>query len=417
MSADIETPAGAIDRELVPAVRVEGVSKKFRIVSERNQSLKSVALRRKRVSYEELWALRDITFDVPRGSTFGIIGSNGSGKSTLLKCLAHILRPDEGTITAEGKTSALLELGAGFHPELSGRENVFLNGAILGLSERELSDRFDDIVGFAGLERFIDEPVKNYSSGMYVRLGFSVAINVDPDILVVDEVLAVGDVNFQRRCNDKFDEFQRAGKTVIVVSHALERIKSMCDQVAWIERGELQMVGDSAEVCDAYTVGMMVRAREEGRAAQETVDLGADESSLIDRVELFEADGSVADVVFVGKPLHIRVRYDNRRAPTQVVVGISIVRDDGMHVADVNAGWQFASLADHDGMVTVEYAIPALPLLKGRYSVGVTLHDDTVLKVYDRDDHAAEFSVIERGPVPESGLVALEGNWSAATDG
>jgi ABC-2 type transport system ATP-binding protein len=183
-----------------PVITVDHVSKRFRLYHERNQSLKASVLRGGRARFEEFWALDDVSFEVPEGSTFGLIGENGSGKSTLLKCIARILRPDKGSISARGKLSALLELGAGFHPELSGRENVYLNGSILGLSKKQLDERFDEIVAFAGIEHFIDTPVKNYSSGMYVRLGFSVAINVDPDLLLIDEVLAVGDAEFQRKC-------------------------------------------------------------------------------------------------------------------------------------------------------------------------------------------------------------------------
>ena len=198
-----------------PAIVVDGLSKRFRLYHDRNQTLKAAVMRGRRARYEEFWALRDVSLEIAEGATYGFIGTNGSGKSTLLKCLARILVPDEGTVRTRGKVSALLELGAGFHPELSGRENVYLNGSILGLSKRELDHRFDDIVAFAGLERFIDTPVKNYSSGMYVRLGFSVAINVDPDILLVDEVLAVGDEQFQRRCNERFADLRAQGTTIV----------------------------------------------------------------------------------------------------------------------------------------------------------------------------------------------------------
>ena len=180
---------------------------------------------------------------MPTGSTFGVIGSNGSGKSTLLKCLAGILQPEKGSVTVKGRVSALLELGAGFHPELSGRENVFLNGAILGLSKKEITARFDDIVEFAGLEEFIDTPVKNYSSGMFVRLGFAVAANVEPEVLLIDEVLSVGDESFQRRCAEKIDEFRRDGRTIVFVSHGLGQVAQLCEDAAWIDKGELREIG------------------------------------------------------------------------------------------------------------------------------------------------------------------------------
>ena len=234
------------------AVEVNDVSKRFRLYHERNQSLKSAIMRRRRSVYEEFWALKDVSFEVPQGSTFGLIGSNGSGKSTLLKCLAKIYYPTSGTIASHGRTAALLEVGSGFHPELSGRENVFLNGSILGMSRKEISAKFDEIVEFSGVEQFIDQPVKNYSSGMYVRLGFAVAINVDPDVLIVDEVLAVGDAEFQEKCRQKFRDLKAEGKTVVLVSHSMGQVRDMCDHAAWLRHGELVEVGEADRVIEAY---------------------------------------------------------------------------------------------------------------------------------------------------------------------
>jgi ABC-type polysaccharide/polyol phosphate transport system ATPase subunit len=234
------------------AVSVDDVSKKFRLYRERNQSLKSAIMRGRTSVHEDFWALKNVSFDVPTGSTFGLIGSNGSGKSTLLKCLAKIYYPEKGSITAYGRVAALLEVGSGFHQELSGRENIFLNGSILGMSKKEITRTFDEIVEFSGVEQFIDQPVKNYSSGMYVRLGFSIAINVDPDVLVVDEVLAVGDAEFQQKCFQKFKDFKAAGKTVILVSHSLDTVQSMCDSAAWLSHGDMMAVGPAEPTIKAY---------------------------------------------------------------------------------------------------------------------------------------------------------------------
>lgn len=234
------------------AVHVDHVSKSFRMYHERNQTIKSAIMRGRTSVHEDFWALKDVTFDVPQGSTFGLIGSNGSGKSTLLKCLAKIYYPNRGEITHNGKLAAMLEVGSGFHHELSGRENIFLNGSILGMSKKEIERKFDEIVDFSGVEQFIDQPVKNYSSGMYVRLGFSIAINVDPDILVVDEVLAVGDAEFQAKCFNKFSDFRRSGKTVILVSHSMETVRSMCDHAAWLNKGELMAAGEATSTINAY---------------------------------------------------------------------------------------------------------------------------------------------------------------------
>ena len=227
------------------AVELDGVSKKFRLYRERNQTLKAAIMRGRTSIHEDFWALRDVSFNVSAGSTFGLVGGNGSGKSTLLKCLARIYLPTEGTIRAGGRIAALLEVGTGFHPELSGRENVFLNGSILGMSRREVARKFDEIVDFSGIAKFIDQPVKNYSSGMYVRLGFSVAISVEPDLLLVDEVLAVGDEVFQEKCRQKFQELKASGRTIILVSHSLPTVIDMCDQAAWLDNGRLMAVGQA----------------------------------------------------------------------------------------------------------------------------------------------------------------------------
>jgi len=234
------------------AVRVNEVSKRFRLYHERNQSLKSAILRGRTSKHEEFWALKDISFDVIEGQTHGLIGSNGSGKSTLLKCLAKIYWPTSGTIEYRGRMASLLEVGSGFHLELSGRENIYLNGSILGMSKKEIDSKFEEIVDFSGVERFLDQPVKNYSSGMYVRLGFSIAINVDPDILVVDEVLSVGDEEFQRKSFQKFLEFKKRGKTVILVTHTMPVVEDICDSVTWINEGVMMQTGPAAQVVKNY---------------------------------------------------------------------------------------------------------------------------------------------------------------------
>jgi ABC-type polysaccharide/polyol phosphate transport system ATPase subunit len=245
------------------AVRVEGVSKRFRMFRDRSRTLKSVVTRRgSRLAPEDFWALRDVSFEVPRGSTFGLIGRNGSGKSTLLKCISRILKPDTGTIAVEGRVASLLEVGSGFHPELTGRENIYLNAAILGMSKKEVDARYDQIVHFSGIKGFIEQPVKNYSSGMYVRLGFSVAIHVDPDVLIVDEVLAVGDAAFQVKSRQKFAEFQEAGKTIILVSHSMSAVREFCDRAAWLDKGRIAASGPADSVVEAYLADIDERGDE-----------------------------------------------------------------------------------------------------------------------------------------------------------
>ena len=234
------------------AIHIEELGKQFRIYTERNQSLKSAILRRKISKYDQFWALKDISFDVVSGTTVGLIGNNGSGKSTLLKTLAKIYWPDEGNIEYFGRMSALLEVGSGFHPELTGRENVYLNGSILGMKKKEIEDRYDSIVEFSGVEEFIDQPVKNYSSGMYVRLGFSVAIHVEPDILVVDEVLAVGDAGFQAKCFEKFRTLKNNGTTIVLVTHDMSAVQSLCDEVVWLKKGTVHKIGSPMKLTSEY---------------------------------------------------------------------------------------------------------------------------------------------------------------------
>src|ERR671919_684028 len=230
------------------SISVESVAKRFRLFHERASSIKERILRMRRSRAVDFWALRDISYEIPEGSTVGLVGANGSGKTTLLKIIGGILRPTSGSVTTHGRIAALLELGAGFHPELTGRENVYLNGSILGLSKKETDRYFDDIVEFAELEDFIDNQVKHYSSGMFVRLGFAVAVHVNPSILLVDEVLAVGDEAFQRKCLARVREFQREGRTIVFVTHAMQQIAQICNTAVMLDHGRVAASGAVHEV-------------------------------------------------------------------------------------------------------------------------------------------------------------------------
>ena len=241
------------------AIELKEVSKKYRRHTQRPlaTTLKSYFLHdlwhRRNDQKNIIWALQHVDLKVKEGTTLGIIGRNGSGKSTLLKLISRILKPDAGTISVNGKVAALIELGAGFHPELTGRENVIINGIILGLTKSEIKVKLDEIVDFAELHDYIDDPVRTYSSGMYMRLGFSVAVHVDPEILLIDEVLAVGDAAFTRKCTDRMNYFKRRGKTIILVTHNLEMVKSWCDEAIWLDGGLLKLRGKPCDVVEAYT--------------------------------------------------------------------------------------------------------------------------------------------------------------------
>jgi ABC-2 type transport system ATP-binding protein len=237
----------------VTAVAVENLWKKFRVYHDRVYSLKERLIFWNRQRREDFWALKNLTLTVPQGATLALIGRNGSGKSTLLKIISRIIYPTRGEVRVRGRLSTLLALGSGFHPDFTGRENIFLNASILGLTRKEIKSRLNEIIAFAELDHFIDNPVRNYSSGMYMRLGFAVAAHVNPDILLVDEVLAVGDLAFQEKCLNKIREFQKEGKTIIVVTHNMEQVKSFCGLAVWLDQGEARLQGPAQGVADAYT--------------------------------------------------------------------------------------------------------------------------------------------------------------------
>jgi ABC-type polysaccharide/polyol phosphate transport system ATPase subunit len=387
------------------AVHVEHVSKRFRLYHERNQSLKAAMLRGGRAKYDEFWALKDVSMDVVAGTTFGLIGQNGSGKSTLLKCMARILRPEEGSITVRGKVSALLELGAGFHPELSGRDNIYLNGSILGLSRKQIDGKFDEIVNFAGLEKFIDTPVKNYSSGMYVRLGFSVAINVDPDVLLVDEVLAVGDENFQRKCAEKFADLRDAGKTIVLVSHGLDAVRTMCEQAAWIEYGELKDTGPPGDLIDKY-----VETTHVDRVATDRGSQWGTGEVAVTKVELLDSDGKPTLWVHTGQQVTLRFHYFARERVSRPVLGFGIHRIDGVHVTGVNSRETLVPEA-LEGAGVFDFTVPRMPLTAGSYDVTVAMVDQNNLHMFDYQTKVMRFDVGRGVPSEVEGVFAIEGDW------
>jgi ABC-2 type transport system ATP-binding protein len=396
------------------AVVIDGVSKRFRLYRERNQSLKAALMRGKRAAYEEFWALRDVSFEIPTGSTFGLIGENGSGKSTLLKCIARILRPESGWVRTAGSVAALLELGSGFHPEMSGRDNVYLNGSILGMKKAEIDRKFDEIVDFSGIEAFIDQPVKNYSSGMYVRLGFSVAINIDPDILLVDEVLAVGDAAFQDKCMEKFADFRRAGKTVVIVSHAMGSLRTMCDHAARLQHGELVELGDATEVVDTYI--------DEGHA--ERIELsdggtrwGSGEVQLT-RLEMLDARGAPTVLVHTQDEVTIRMHYLARQPVDKPVFGLAIETMAGVYA------WAYHSrdgqfVPDRiEGAGSVDLVIPRLLLQGGTYDVIGSVVDYTCTHTYDFLRDSLRIDVLSGLTHESGGIAVLGGTWgNLVTDG
>jgi ABC-type polysaccharide/polyol phosphate transport system ATPase subunit len=396
---------------LSAAIQFDGVSKKFILHHERARSFQELVVglfRRNNRSREEFWALRDVSFAVEQGETVGIIGPNGAGKSTLLKLAARVIEPTSGRIAVRGRIGALLELGAGFHPDLTGRENIYLNGSILGLSRAEIRRRLDDIIGFAELERFIDVPVKHYSSGMFVRLGFSVAVHTDPEILLVDEVLAVGDQAFQRKCLERIDDLRRQGVTVLFVSHSADAVRALCNRAIWLHEGRV-VADDAAEA-------VVRRYLEHSWGRQTVAQPGGDERRWgtgrirIIRVRLLDGEGRERQQFRTGEPLVVEMHYRAEERVERPVFGLAIHRSDGIHITGPNT--QFAGLdipaVEGEGIVT--YAIPALPLLEGLYYISVSTHNWEDTEMYDYHDRMYGFWVLP-GTRERYGIVTLSGDW------
>jgi len=391
---------------MAAAVEIENLSKIFRLYREKYTSLKERALHFRRIQYQDFYALENINLDIEFGTTVGLLGHNGSGKSTLLKCIAGIIQPTRGLVRTTGRLAALLELGAGFHPDLTGRENVYLNGSILGLKRVEVDRIFDDIVGFAGLEQFIDTPVKFYSSGMYIRLGFSVAINVDPEILLVDEVLSVGDEAFQRKCLDKVRSFQDEGRTIVVVSHSSDLIRIMCQRAAALHHGVLVAAGEPNDVIRAYRERLMQDA-----ASSADLDPGLarnELSPLWGKVRFEEAEVIYAapdeEAVRPGEPLRIDVTIDAPEPADDVVMALTIYGPMGGLVYSTNTRVLGVDLGRVHGRRTVSFVIDDVPLLDGNYPVTLGLHTTGGL-VYDAWEQLRRFEV--KAPGQSIGVVAL----------
>jgi len=396
-----------------PAIELVNVTKVYRRYGSRHfATLKSALMQRSILNdlkpNESFHALTDVSLKVPKGSTVGLIGRNGSGKSTALKLVAGITKPTAGTVTVRGRISALIELGAGFHPEISGRENVFINGIMLGLTKREIGKRFDEIVEFAELADFIDEPVKNYSSGMYMRLGFSVAIHVNPEVLLIDEVLAVGDEGFTLKCLDKFSDFKRQGKTILLVTHQLSLVERLCDEALWLDGGRTQLEGDPKRVVDAYVANVAKQeehflASADVKVQQETAIVPAAETAEIieatapasdptedmtkaaegrwgsrmveiAQVGLLDAQGHAAHVFQSGDPLRLHMRIRTQATVDDFVFGVGIFNAEGVCVYGTNTELEEFVPKSLGGDAEVFVAFDALDLVEGTYKIDVAVH-------------------------------------------
>ena len=391
-----------------PAIRVDSLWKNFRLYHERNRYLKAAMLRGRRARYEEFWALQDVSLTVAKGATVGVIGSNGSGKTTLLKCLTGIYTPERGSVHIEGNVAALLELGAGFHAELSGTENIYLNGSILGMSKKDIDNKFDSIVEFAGLEQFIDTPVKNFSSGMVVRLGFSIATHVEPEVLLIDEILAVGDQAFQRKSTEKIEQFRRDGRTILVVSHSLGLVQQLCDTVVWLEKGHVKMTGPASDVISEYTGTTYGNfARED---ASSKTRWGSGEAQIT-QVTTLDASEQPIDTLSSGGEFRLRLELNSHVRIESPVLRVQMETMSGELVWSTTTQRGTATLRVLDGPAVAMLQIPSLPLADGTYYVSVSITDATGATEFDHCQHWAKIHVVGGQP-NDGGVVALPSSWS-----
>ena len=420
------------------AIVLEGVSKKFTLRHERPRSLQETflsKLKRENSAREELWVLRDVSFEVSRGQTVGLIGPNGAGKSTVLKLISRIVEPTLGRIKVNGRVGTLLELGAGFHPDLTGRENIYLNASILGLSRAEIQRRLDEIIAFSELDRFIDIPVKHYSSGMYVRLGFSTAVHTDPEVLLVDEVLAVGDQSFQTKCIEKIAELRRRGVTILLVSHSMTTVQDLCTRVGWIEQGELKMYDVAEPVIAAYLHHTSELHRTRLEEAQKAKQEEIQESELgqsgperprrfrcgngrirITKVAMVGDDGQAHWTFQSGERVRVRLHYEKETSVETPVFSVLIYCDDGLYISGTNTCQGLESnheMPPIEGRGCVEVELGSLPLTSGAYllSVGAYTAPDPPFWADPADYHDRAYQFNVESDQQAHGLLALQARW------
>ncbi len=408
------------------AIEINDVSKRFRVYREKFTSLKERALHLGRVPYEDFWALKDVSFTVNQGETIGLLGHNGSGKSTLLKCIAGIQPPTKGVIRSRGRMAAMLELGAGFHPDLTGRENVYLNASLLGLSKSFVDAKFDEIVAFAELEQFIDNQVKFYSSGMYVRLGFAVAINMDPDILLVDEVLAVGDELFQRKCLDRVRRFQKEGRTIVVVTHSVDMVRQICDRAAVFDRGEMVAYSDPTSAARSYRKHLYARY---GTTEGEVVGLDNLDGDEIDRhiaainestskphssdsavhitnVAIMHDHSDGRSYLFPNESMIVGCGFEVTQPIDDITFAIAIHDSKGNCIYSIDTARldiDFGQLKPHVG--DIHFHFERLSLQDGYYFVSIGIQNPDGSVVYDWHEQQYPFQM--SNPYPTTGIVHM----------
>ena len=411
----------------VKAVRFEQVSKMFTLQHERPRSfqelfLNAVRLRRNRAR-EPFWALRDVTFEIPAGQATAFIGDNGAGKSTALKLMTRIIEPSSGEIAINGRISALLELGSGFHPELTGRENIYLNGSILGFNRSEVDEIYPDILNFSEMSRFIDVPVKHYSSGMYMRLGFSIAIHVQPDILLVDEVLAVGDQAFQLRCLDRINRMKRQGITIILVTHDLDTVRDLCDRAIWLDDGLVSADGSVDYVLRQYVERVRASDRQAMSRAEGAMGdagswrWGSREAEIV-RVQFLDSAGQEQRSFATGEPFLARMHYRAKERIETPQFGVALYHSSGFHINGPNTVFSGHDIDAIEGEGYVDYCVESLPLLEGSYLFSATIYDFAGLHAYDHHHQAYPFRVRPSPEIREEyGSLWIPSTWRSGEKG
>ncbi|MBD3413416.1 MAG: ATP-binding cassette domain-containing protein [Candidatus Aminicenantes bacterium] len=413
-------------------VKITNLSKKFRRYHQKSSNIKYAVLNLFKgfgsSRHEDFYALKHINLSVQQGETVGIIGENGSGKSTLLKLIARILFPDEGTIETKGKIATLIELGAGFHDELSGRENIYVNASLLGFKKKEIDDKIDEIIEFSGLKHFIDNPIKTYSSGMYLRLGFSIAINVNPDILLIDEILAVGDENFQKKCFERIEEFKDKGKTILIVSHDLNVIERMCDRVILIDNGQQFSKQDPVEAISEYHKRLFQKRKQALRLGPDktAVETSGEMRTLtatqfnrwgsreaeITSVKFFDDQGNETYDFRTRDHLKIRMDYHAKKLIKKPVFGIAVYTEDGVLLTGPNTRTGDCDIDVIQGQGSVEYVMESVPFLPASYLFTVSIYDHSLRHAYDHLEKCLVFNVVESRKVKDKfGTLHIPAQW------
>ncbi|MFM5055453.1 ABC transporter ATP-binding protein [Aeromonas veronii] len=387
-----------------PAIQVSNLTKLYHIYTNPKDRLLQMLWRGRRQYYKVFSALNNVSFDVNKGDSVGILGHNGAGKSTLLQLLTGTLTPTSGKIYVNGRIAALLELGAGFNPEFTGKENVYMNATILGLSKKEIDEKYEDILAFADIGDFIHRPVKTYSSGMYVRLAFSVAVHIDPEILIIDEALAVGDIRFQMKCLQHMESLKAKGTTILFVSHSPEQVKRFCNKAIWLDAGEIKAIGSSSEICDQYKDYMAVgKSPDSSNNKKSTMSLSSTPARIVTR----ELDRSVLNP---GNPITLTIEYEVFDEKVNgLLIGTAIYSLDRKYIFGPNTYLDKIEIPNTKGRHKIQFHIPSIPLLPGSFSFDIGLFSDKGLVNFDYISSAEEFTI--KDEYNNEGLVFINHNW------